>query len=225
MLTKTVNDAAARPRLRPEVPDRGVLRRGIRDIRVGPFRVPQCRSRVTRGASSPPVASQSLRTTPHSWPSLVRWTVRIVIRTNSPGSGRHRGQEYAARSRRHEADNVATRNGAFGVQRFSPVHRPPVAPDGRSDCVAPSDGGTTTPNPGSGGTGTPPASTSTAVASAASVVSLAGTSPVATPRRRRRRRLATAKLASAKLLVIKGKRYLVLRPRARTRPPRSGSSL
>ena len=139
----------------------------------------------------------------------------IVIRTNSLGQAGIVVKSTLPGLVDIDAENIATRNGGFGVQRVRCIR---FAGDGVTlpmdgpTCVAPSDGGTTIPNPGSGGTNTPPAqnNTSTAVASAATVVSLAGTSPVAAKAPAGKAKAqATAKLASAKFVVIKGKRYLV----------------
>lgn len=113
-----------------------------------------------------------------------------------------------------KADNLGTMwtNQNPGVKRFFLVN---PTTGGTTVC-----GGTTTPPGGTGngngnGTGgtptTPPAASG--VQSAASVVSLAGapTPAAQTPKAKAAAKAAKAKLRSAKLLVLKGNRYLVLR--------------
>ncbi len=121
-----------------------------------------------------------------------------------------------------DAENYNTRVDAFGIQRLRCVRffgLGTTLPTDGASCQNPTDAGGTDTNP------TPPnpvvpntPSSSNGVASAQSaavVVSLAGTSPVAAKapeaKAKAKAKAATARLASAKLVVIKGKRYLVLR--------------
>ena len=193
----------------------------IRDIRGNPVAgAPVSFSREPRGL----IAPGSLAIAPYDTTNQVvvsETDNEIVIRTNSLGQAGIVVKSTLPGLVDIDAENIATRNGGFGVQRVRCIR---FAGDGVTlptdgpTCVAPSDGGTTIPNPGSGGTNTPPTSSPSAVASvsaAATVVSLAGTSPVAAKapaaKAKAKAKKATARLASAKLVVIKGKRYLVLR--------------
>ena len=116
------------------------------------------------------------------------------------------------------AENARTRNGGFGVTRDRCVRffgNGATLPTDGPNCATPTDGGTTIPvTPVTPVTPTTPSSNNgvAAVTSTATVVSLAGTSPVAaTAPAAKAKAKATAKLASAKLVVVKGKRYLVVR--------------
>jgi hypothetical protein len=116
------------------------------------------------------------------------------------------------------AENAKTRNGGLGILRDRCVRffgDGATSPTDGPTCAAPTDGGGTIPTPPAPNTPSAVTSSPQAVASTATVVSLAGTSPVAAKapaaKSKAKAKKATAKLASAKFVVVKGKRYLVLR--------------
>jgi hypothetical protein len=193
----------------------------IRDIRGNPVAgAPVSFSREPRGL----IAPGSLAIAPYDTTNQVvvsETDNEIVIRTNSLGQAGIVVKSTLPGLVDIDAENIATRNGGFGVQRVRCIR---FAGDGVTlptdgpTCANPTDGGGTIPTPP-----VPPVTngqqpagpTSNGVASAAAaavVVSLAGTSPVAVkaPAGKAKAK-ATARLASAKFVVIKGKRYLVLR--------------
>ena len=119
-----------------------------------------------------------------------------------------------------DAENVATRNGGFGVQRDRCVRfagNGTTLPTDGPTCATPTDGGTPIPpapapaaSAGTGSTGTRASS----AAATATVVSLAGNPvpAVAAPEAKKPTAKAAAlKLSSARLVFKNGKRYLVVR--------------
>jgi hypothetical protein len=127
------------------------------------------------------------------------------------------------------AENVATRNGSFGVFRDRCIRfagNGSTLPTDGPTCANPTDTGPTTPPAtNNGGTSTNSNSDTNKTttnsgnntgpapaAVAAQVVSLAGNPiPAAAPAKKAPAKAAAATLRSAKLVVVKGKRYLVLR--------------
>jgi hypothetical protein len=110
------------------------------------------------------------------------------------------------------AENAKTRNGGLGILRDRCVRffgDGTTSPTDGPTCASPTDGGVVIPTPPAPNTPSAVTNSPQAVASTATVVSLAGTSPVAAKAPAAKK--ATAKLASAKFVVVKGKRYLVLR--------------
>jgi len=140
----------------------------------------------------------------------------VRIRTNALGQAGIEVKSTLAGLVDVDAENVATRNGGFGVQRVRCIR---FAGDGVTmptdgpTCAAPADGGTTIPTSSNGGTGSTSQATSTTAS--ATIVSLAGTSPVAVKapaaKAKAKAKKATAKLASARLVFVKGQRYVVVR--------------
>ena len=194
----------------------------IRDIRGNPVAgAPVSFSREPRGLMAP----GSLAIAPYDTRGQVVHSEsdnEIVIRTNSLGQAGIVVKSTLPGLVDIDAENIATRNGGFGVQRVRCIR---FAGDGVTlptdgpTCVNPNDGGGTIPTPPAptapaAPSGQQPASNTgvASAAAAATVVSLAGTSPVAAkaPAAKAKAK-ATAKLASAKLVVVKGKRYLVVR--------------
>ncbi len=142
---------------------------------------------------------------------------RIVIRTNELGQAGIVVKSTLPGLVDIDAENIATINGGFGVERVRCLR---FAGDGvtlptdGATCVAPTDGGTTIPVPPV--VTTPPTVTTPATpqGTSATVVSLAG-SPVpaaAAPAAKKPvAKAAALKLTSARLVFKNGKRYLVVR--------------
>lgn len=141
----------------------------------------------------------------------------VRIRTNALGQAGIEVKSTLAGLVDVDAENVATRNGGFGVQRVRCIRffgDGTTMPTDGPTCVAPADNGGTIPTPpsnGGGGGGGGEGAVASAT-TAATIVSLSGTSPVAVkaPKAAKAKR-ATAKLASARLVFVKGRRYLVVR--------------
>jgi hypothetical protein len=137
----------------------------------------------------------------------------VRVRTNALGQAGIEVKSTLAGLVDVDAENVATRNGGFGVQRVRCLR---FAGDGVTmptdgpTCVAPTDTGTTIPTSSTPAAGSTSQATSTTLAT---IVSLAGTSPVAVkaPAAKATAKKATAKLASARLVFVKGQRYVVVR--------------
>ena len=119
-----------------------------------------------------------------------------------------------------DAENVATRNGGFGVQRVRCIRfagNGTTLPTDGPTCASPTDGGTPIPPPSPTPTArsrATPATRATRPATTATVVSLAGNPvpAVAAPEAKKPTAKAAAlKLTSARLVFKNGKRYLVVR--------------
>jgi hypothetical protein len=123
-----------------------------------------------------------------------------------------------------DAENYATRNGGFGVQRVRCIRffgDGAAMPTDGPTCAAPSDSGTPLPVPTPGGGGSSPIGgggsiSAPAPTAVATVVSLAGNPAPAKVNAKAKAKAKVAakkatKLASARLVFVKGKRYLVVR--------------
>jgi hypothetical protein len=143
----------------------------------------------------------------------------VVVRTNALGQAGIEVKSTLPGLVDVDAENVATRNGGFGVQRVRCIRflgDGAALPTDGPTCTAPSDTGVPLPVPspgggGGGGGGGGDAGT-IAVQSpsvVATIVSLAG-NPAPAKAKAPAAKKAT-KLASARLVFVNGKRYLVVR--------------
>jgi hypothetical protein len=140
----------------------------------------------------------------------------IVIRTNALGQAGIEVKSTQPGLVDIDAENIATRNGGFGVQRVRCIRfagNGTTLPTDGPTCVAPTDGGTPIPPVTPTTPTTPTQPTSSTPASTATVVSLAGAPvPAAqTPAAKPAAKAAALKLTSARLVFQGGKRYLVVR--------------
>jgi hypothetical protein len=204
----------------PKTPIEAFCVEVIRDIRGNPVEgAPVSFSREPRGLMAP----AALAIAPYNTIGQVvvsETDNEIVIETNELGQAGIVVKSTLPGLVDVDAENIATRNGAFGIQRVRCIR---FAGDGVTlptdgpTCVAPNDGGTTIPTPpsgstgGTGGTGQQSGGQVASATAAATVVSLAGTTPVSVKAPAKAKAKAAAKLSSARLVVIKGKRYLVVR--------------
>jgi hypothetical protein len=220
-LTKTVNELAGKSLdCVPKSPIEAFCVEVIRDIRGNPVvGAPVSFTREPRGLFIP--AAIALGGYDTRGQTVVSASEdEIVIRTNALGQAGIEVKSTQPGLVDIDAENIATRNGGFGVQRVRCIRfagNGTTLPTDGATCVAPTDGGTTippvtppgggTPPTGGGGNAAPPASTATVVSLAGAPVPAAQTPAAKTPAAKK----AALKLTSARLVFKGGKRYLVVR--------------